>query len=303
MRRSVLGGLLAALLAGLTACAPGAPEQPTEIPTQMPTEVPSLTVEETTAPILFDPPASPDALVRVTDHLPNIRQSLPYATGKNFTGQRIYDFTDAYLRYGTLCKLAKVSEKLAGQGLGLMIWDAFRPVSAQWRLWEVCPDNDFVANPNTHFSSHSRGNTLDVTLVDENGKELEMPTAFDDFSPKADRDYSDCTASAAANALLLQEAMEEAGFSGYFAEWWHYADREDYPVAEDFEPQTPSKYRADCQEFISLRAAPDTAAETLARIPAGEEFTRLATQGDFSLVIYQNFQGYVLTSYTHPVEN
>ena len=86
------------------------------------------------------------------------------------------------------------------------------------------------------FSSHSRGNTLDVTLVDENGVELEMPTGFDDFSAKADRDYSDCTAAAANNADILEILMEKHGFTGYAGEWWHYSDTMSYPVEREFEP-------------------------------------------------------------------
>lgn len=127
----------------------------------------------------------------VRDYLPDVLQELPYAGTENFTGHRIYEFTEVFLRYGTVKKLQAVCAELAGQGLTLKIWDGFRPVSAQFRLWEVCPDDTYVANPNRGFSAHSRGNTVDVTLVDSLGNELEMPTAFDDFSGKADRDYSD----------------------------------------------------------------------------------------------------------------
>ena len=118
----------------------------------------------------------------------------------------------------------------------MKIWDSFRPVSAQWKLWEVCPDPAFVANPETGFSSHSRGSTVDVTLVDDTGNELEMPTGFDNFTARADRDYSDCTETAAAHAQLLEILMEKHGFKGYSGEWWHYSDTEDYPVEENFSP-------------------------------------------------------------------
>lgn len=177
-----------------------------------------------------------DAFVRVLDYLPEASQELMYATDQNFTGQRIYDFTEAYLRYGTVKKLALVAAELEQQGLYLKIWDGFRPVSAQFTLWEVCPNPTYVANPNTGFSSHSRGNTVDLTLVDARGQEIEMPTGFDDFSALADRNYSDCTETAAANARLLQETMEKYGFSSYFGEWWHFSDTQSYPVEEIFEP-------------------------------------------------------------------
>ena len=130
-----------------------------------------------------------------------------------------------------------VQQKLRQQGLGLKIWDGFRPPSAQFKLWDICPDSTYVANPNTGFSSHSRGNTVDITLVDSSGKELEMPTGFDDFSKLADRDYSDCTAEAAANAQLLQDVMTDAGFSAYWGEWWHYSDAVKYDVEMEFIPK------------------------------------------------------------------
>lgn len=179
---------------------------------------------------------APEDLVRVEDWIPDIYTDLRYATDNNFTGQAIYDFSDAYLRYGTVQKLAAVQETVAESGCSLLIWDAFRPVSAQFRLWEICPDPAYVANPETGFSSHSRGNTVDVTLVTTDGQPVDMPTDFDDFTTLADRDYSDIEAAAAANARLLESAMTAAGFRPYSAEWWHFSDIQSYPVDEQFIP-------------------------------------------------------------------
>lgn len=230
MRRKISLLLLTGmLLAGCRAPENTAPETGAEGTTQ------SLAATEETLPATEPEPAE-DAFVRVTKYIPEIRQELPYATEDNFTGQVIYDFPDAYLRWGTVKKLRAVSDELAQMGLGLKIWDGFRPVSAQFRLWQVCPNPTYVANPEKGFSSHSRGNTVDLTLVDEAGRELEMPTAFDDFTAKADRDYSDCSETAAENARLLERMMEKHGFSGYFGEWWHFTDTQDYPVDKVFEP-------------------------------------------------------------------
>lgn len=192
--------------------------------------------EPETVPTEPPVPESDEVLVRVLDYIPTAVQELRYATGNNFTGQVIYPFEDAYLRYGTVRKLKLVSEDLAELGLYIKIWDGFRPVSAQFTLWEVYPDPTYVANPNKGYSSHSRGNTIDLTLVDENGTELEMPTGFDDFSAKADRNYSDCTESAANNAKILESLMEKHGFNGYYGEWWHYSDTTSYQVNHVFEP-------------------------------------------------------------------
>lgn len=182
-----------------------------------------------------EPTVPPDDgdLVRILDHIPAIYIDLKYATADTFTGEFIYDFTDAYLRYGTVKKLADVQSELEKQGYCLKIWDAYRPVSTQFKLWEVYPDPAYVANPNTGYSSHSRGNTVDVTLVLADGTEVEMPTGFDDFTKLADRDYSDVSESAANNALVLETLMEANGFTGYYGEWWHFSDSVEYPVIED----------------------------------------------------------------------
>ena len=180
-------------------------------------------------------PAAED-FVRVVDYIPDMQVDLRYATADNFTGEVIYPFTDAYLRYGTVGKLAAAQDALKAQGYGLLIWDAFRPVSAQFALWEICPDSRYVANPNRGFSSHSRGNTVDVTLVALDGGAVAMPTDFDDFSAKADRDYSDVDSEAASNAAVLERAMAEAGFQPYSGEWWHFSDADRYDVETAFAP-------------------------------------------------------------------
>ena len=181
-------------------------------------------------------PADAD-FVRVKEYIPDIEVELMYATDRNFTGKVIYDFTEAWLRYGTVKKLAQVQESLRQQGYRLKIWDGFRPVSAQFKLWEAYPDAEFVADPRRGFSSHSRGNTVDVTLVDMDGGYVEMPTGFDDFSEKAHRDYSWIEDPAVAEHVkLLESAMVSCGFDPYVNEWWHYSDLDEYPVGTDIEP-------------------------------------------------------------------
>lgn len=181
-------------------------------------------------------PADTD-FVRVADCLPEIVVDLRYATEDNFTGQVIYGFSDAWLRYGTVKKLAAAQMALAEQGYGLKIWDAFRPAAAQIIMWEICPDSVYVANPNRGFSSHSCGNTVDLTLIAADGTEAVMPTGFDDFSTKADRDYSDVDPEAASNALVLENAMIDAGFKPYSGEWWHFSDTDEYDLEEAFLPE------------------------------------------------------------------
>ena len=137
-------------------------------------------------------------------------------------------------------KLKAVSDDLAQLGLALKIWDSFRPVAAQKRLWEVYPNSAYVSNPANGLSPHCRGNTVDLTLAAADGSAVEMPTGFDDFSEKADRDYSDCTQEAAQHAQLLEILMEKHGFVGYKREWWHFADEDEYPIEENFTPSGKS---------------------------------------------------------------
>ena len=177
-----------------------------------------------------------DEYVLVNKYIPDIYVELMYATDNNFTGVRIYDFTDAYLRYGTVKKLANVQKELKEQGYSLKIWDAYRPFEAQQKLWEVYPDPNYVANPANGMKKHNLGGTVDITMVAADGSVISMPTEFDDFSLKADRDYSDIEdEEAVKNVMILQNAMENNGFTGYQGEWWDYSDTVEYE-AVDFEP-------------------------------------------------------------------
>jgi len=177
-----------------------------------------------------------DEYVLVNKYIPDIDVELMYATDNNFTGVRIYGFTDAYLRYGTVKKLANVQKELKEQGYSLKIWDAYRPFEAQQKLWEVYPDPNYVANPANGMKKHNLGGTVDITMVAADGSIIPMPTEFDDFSLKADRNYSDIdNEEAVNNVMILQNAMENNGFTGYQGEWWDYSDTVEYE-AVDFEP-------------------------------------------------------------------
>lgn len=217
--------------------APAVSAAPSPPPSPPPVPAGPLTPRPTPSP----PPEPADgALVHLQDYIPNVRVALAYATSDNFTGTQIYDFTSAYLRYGTAKKLAAASAELAEMGLGLLVWDAFRPANAQARLWEAYPDPAYVSPPGTGYRAHCRGSAVDLTLVAlATGEALPMPTGFDDFSPLADRDYSDCAAEEAENARLLEQVMARHGFAPYEAEWWHYSDTTEHPIEEHFDPAAP----------------------------------------------------------------
>lgn len=196
---------------------------------------------------------APAEFVRVRDYVPDIFVDLKYAAPDNFTGRTIYTFPDAWLRYSTTQKLARAQALLKAQGYSLILWDAFRPHAAQHKLWEVYPVPGFVANPITGCSPHTRGNTVDAALVTADGQPLEMPSKFDEFSDRANRDYSDATADAARHARILEQAMEQAGFNPYFDEWWHFVDADSYQPDYDFIP--PADEKEDNTMTHSQRAA------------------------------------------------
>lgn len=230
------------IAAGMTACG-----QKKNVTTDDVSEKETANIQETAAQevtaqkiitqeITTEKEPEDDEYVLVKKYIPDIYVELRYATENNFTGVKIYDFTEAYLRYGTVKKLAQVQKELKQQGYSLKIWDAYRPFEAQQKLWEVYPDPNYVANPANGMKNHNLGGTVDITMVAADGSIIPMPTEFDDFSQKADRDYSDIEdEEAVKNVMILQNAMENNGFTGYQGEWWDYSDTVEYE-AVDFEP-------------------------------------------------------------------
>lgn len=247
---------------------------------------------ETPSTMLTEPKDSD--FVRVRDYIPGILEELKYAQADNFTGAVIYNFQDVYLRYGTVKKLMAVQAELQQMGLGLKIWDGFRPVSAQFKLWEIYPDDTYVANPNLGYSNHSRGFAVDLTLVDLNGAELEMPTAFDDFSGKADRDYSEIPEVPRNNALLLQNIMEKHGFQGYYGEWWHFNDTVRYEVEHVFDPGLISLWKVIGESSVPLLTGSDPASQVIGSLEPGQIVTVMGYEGDYALINHQGQRGFVL---------
>ncbi|MCJ7783893.1 MAG: M15 family metallopeptidase, partial [Desulfobacterales bacterium] len=129
-------------------------------------------------------------LVDIKEVNPRIIVDIKYATEDNFTKKRLYDSNTCFLKKSTAVKLDAVQKELEGMNLGLKVWDCYRPLAVQRILWAILPDKRYVANPEKG-SRHNRASAVDATLVDSQGKELEMPTGFDDFSPRADHRYRD----------------------------------------------------------------------------------------------------------------
>lgn len=181
-----------------------------------------------------DKPAPAHDFVEVTTLAPGIRVELRYATTNNFMKRAVYPASArCYLRAPVAARLAAVQRGLEASGLGLKVYDCYRPRPVQKLLWDITPDERYVAPP-SKGSRHNRGAAVDLTLVDAQGRELPMPTEYDAFSVKAHRSYGDLPAEQKQNRARLEDAMKAAGFLPLSTEWWHFDDPDSgrYPLAE-----------------------------------------------------------------------
>ncbi len=153
---------------------------------------------------------------------PSLRFDVRYATENNFTGQRLYPLPAVWLHEDTARALVNVQRDLQKEGLGLKVFDGYRPYHVQQRMWDLIRDERYVSNPAKNAGRHTRGTAVDVTLVDAKGRELQMPTGFDDFTERAHRGAAGIPARAASNSLKLERAMARHGFIPYPYEWWHF---------------------------------------------------------------------------------
>lgn len=172
-------------------------------------------------------------LVDLQLFIPKIKLDLKYATADNFTGQIIYDFQRCFLLKEAALRLRDVQSELEVLDLGLKIWDGFRPMKAQWKFWQLLPDERYVSDPRKG-GRHTKGTSVDLTLVTKKGDELPMPSCFDDFSEKAHRNYMQASQEEIKNRELLIAVMEKNGFQGLATEWWHFdlIGWENYPSIE-----------------------------------------------------------------------
>ena len=165
---------------------------------------------------------SNNRLVEIKNYIPNIKLDIRYATPNNFTGQAVYPEAKAFARLPVVLALRSVQKELNKKGLGLKIYDAYRPYSVTVKFFEIAEDKSFVASPKTG-SRHNRGCAIDLTLINlKNGRELKMPTPYDSFAPEASSDYSDLPQRVRTNRDLLLTVMESHGFKVLYNEWWHF---------------------------------------------------------------------------------
>lgn len=180
------------------------------------------------APALAQKTPAQAGLVDITTVAPDITLDIRYATPNNFTGVAVYPAPRCFLRADVAKRLATVQADLKKEGLGLKVYDCYRPFAIQKKFWALVPNEDWVAKPvekdgkPASGSKHNRGAAVDLTLVDAAGKELPMPSGFDDFTEKARRDYAGGDKQALENSKRLEAAMQKQGFEPLPTEWWHF---------------------------------------------------------------------------------
>jgi len=160
-------------------------------------------------------------LTELQEVIPDLHLDVRYATPDNLVDEQLYPIAKALLRKPAAQALGEVQQDLALRGLGLKVFDAYRPYEVTKKIWEPYKNPDYVADP-AKGSRHNRGCAVDLTLVDKDGEELLMPTGFDEFTEKAGHDYQDLPKEAIRNRELLREVMERHGFVALETEWWHY---------------------------------------------------------------------------------
>ncbi len=156
--------------------------------------------------------------------IPGIVYDLRYATLNNFMHRLMYPQKTiiTFMRLPAAMALEKAQKELNENGLGLKIFDAYRPYSVTVKFWELVHDERYVANP-SKGSGHNRGIAVDLTIINlKTGQELNMGTGFDNFTDTAHQSFTNLPEEILQNRGLLKSTMEKYGFKALDTEWWHF---------------------------------------------------------------------------------
>ncbi|MDC6406261.1 MULTISPECIES: M15 family metallopeptidase [Maribacter] len=159
--------------------------------------------------------------IRLADFSNDFAYDMRYATENNFLKAKVYECAECYTRVKTAKALIAANKDFLKEGVKIKFYDCYRPNSVQYKMWEIVPNPQYVANP-VKGSIHNKGGAVDITLVDMEGKELNMGTDFDFFGKRAYHDTTDLPQEILDNRKFLKETMEKHGFWSIRTEWWHY---------------------------------------------------------------------------------
>ena len=158
--------------------------------------------------------------VKLKDYSADFVYDMKYATEDNFLKAKVYDCAECFLRLKTVKALVKANTKFMKKGYRIQLFDCYRPLDIQKRMWKIVSNPEYVADP-AKGSIHNRGGAVDITLVDADGKELDMGTSFDFFGPEAGHYFDNLPDEVKENRLLLKRIMQKSGFVSFDSEWWH----------------------------------------------------------------------------------
>jgi len=161
------------------------------------------------------------AFVRLADYSDSFSYDMRYATDNNFLKAKVYDCAECYTRVKTARALISANRDFMKKGYRIKFFDCYRPHDVQYKMWDLVPNPQYVADPRKG-SIHNKGGAVDITLVTLGGKEVDMGTDFDYFGKRAYHDNLDLPESILEHRRLLKETMEAHGFWSIRTEWWHY---------------------------------------------------------------------------------
>ena len=159
--------------------------------------------------------------VNLKEYSQDFVYDMKYATDNNFLKTQVYDCAECYLRLKTTNALIDANKKFQKKGYQIKIFDCYRPLDIQKKMWAIVSNAEYVANP-AKGSIHNRGGAVDITLVDGKGNEIEMGTSFDFFGKEAGHNYTNLSTKIKRNRKLLKSVMISSGFNPFNSEWWHY---------------------------------------------------------------------------------
>ncbi|HEY6143911.1 MAG TPA: M15 family metallopeptidase [Flavobacterium sp.] len=159
--------------------------------------------------------------VNLKDYSQDFVYDMKYATSDNFLKAKVYDCAECFLRFKTVKAIIKANAAFMKKGYKIKFFDCYRPIDIQRKMWTIVSNPSYVADP-AKGSIHNRGAAVDITLVDMNGVELDMGTAFDFFGIEASHEYDNLSDEIKANRKLLRKVMKRNGFNTFDSEWWHY---------------------------------------------------------------------------------
>ena len=159
--------------------------------------------------------------VNLKQYSQDFEYDMKYATEDNFLKAKVYDCAECFLRLKTVNALIDANKKFLEKGYKIKIFDCYRPLNIQKKMWKIVSNPKYVADP-AKGSIHNRGGAVDITLIDSLGKELDMGTPFDFFGIEASHNYPNVSDNVKQNRILLKTIMTSSGFNSFDSEWWHY---------------------------------------------------------------------------------